>query len=268
MNEFDFTKYKNIVVKVGSALIAPDGHSCSARYCLPIANFIKKCQELGKTITLVSSGAVAAGYNTLRPSEEDLSTVERQALAAIGQSKVINHWQQFFDQPVAQVLLTAADIQNPTRSVNAKKTISTLHQHRVIPIVNENDTVAIEELMIGDNDNLAAKVAALTGADLLIICSDVDGLFTENPHLAPEAKLLHRVENITPDIMQMGKCSHNPQARGGMQTKLEAALIADNHGIDTIICNGRKEAYCRLLSNNNAGTWIGINNQFDSVTTR
>ena len=265
MKTFNFEQYKNIVVKVGSALVAPDGHSCSTQYCLPLASFIKKCQLLNKTVTLVSSGAVAAGFNTLKPAHEFLSLDEKQALAAVGQSKVISHWQRFFDNHVAQVLLTAADIQSQQRSANAQRTLSTLHQYGVLPIVNENDTIATEELKFGDNDNLAAQVASLIGADLLIICSDVDGVFDGNPHLNRRAKLLKRITHFDDDILRLGQNSHNPQATGGMKTKLQAAQFAAEKGIETIICNGKSEAYLSLINHIVTGTWVGNNNPVNAV---
>lgn len=265
MEAFNFEQYTNIVIKVGSALIAPGGQSCSTQYCLPIANFIKKCQNMGKKVTLVSSGAVAAGFNTLKPEHEHLSLDEKQALAAVGQSKVVNHWQRFFDQHVAQILLTSADTQHPERSDNAIRTLQTLHQHNVLPIVNENDTVAIDELKFGDNDNLAAQVAALIGADLLLICSDVDGVYTDNPHRNSKAVLIKRIENVTQEYLDLGQNSHNPQASGGMKTKLTAAQYANEHGVQTVICNGKSEAYSLLLDNQNPGTWLGLNKQFRAI---
>lgn len=256
MNRIDFTQYNNIVIKVGSALVAPDGHSCSTQYCLPLANFIKKCQHSAKKVTLISSGAVAAGFNTLKPKHDNLSLNEKQALAAIGQSKVINHWQRFFDEHVAQVLLTAADIQSSHRSANAKRTLTTLQEYGVLPIINENDTVAVDELKFGDNDRLAAQVASLIDADLLLICSDVDGVFNDNPHTNPQAELLPIIEELNDDIMKLGQSSHNPQATGGMMTKLLAAQIATYAEIDTIICNGKTEAYHQLIHHYNPGTWL------------
>ncbi|GAA4355499.1 glutamate 5-kinase [Kangiella marina] len=261
MKDFSFNRYHNIVIKVGSALVAPDGHSCSTQHCLPLANFIKKCQRLNKQVTLISSGAVAAGFNTLKPTEGSLSLDEKQALAAVGQSKVINHWQRFFDNHVAQVLLTAADINNSSRSHNAKQTLNKLQQYGVLPIINENDTVATAELKFGDNDNLAAQVANLIEADLLIICSDVDGLYDINPHDNPSAQLLTYINDLTDEVMAFGTVSHNPQATGGMQTKLQAAQLASQSDIDTIICNGKNEAYLQLLHDKVPGTWIDSNKQ-------
>lgn len=260
METIRFNDYQRIVIKVGSALISPDGHSCSTLYCLPLANFIKKCQHMGKQVTLVSSGAVAAGYNTLKPTYEHLTLKEKQALAAIGQSMVINHWQRFFDHNVAQILLTSADINHSERSINARNTIEQLHALDVLPIVNENDTVVTEELKFGDNDNLAAQVAYLLEADLLIICSDVDGLFDANPHQNPDARHIREIHQFNDDIRAFGQNSHNPQASGGMQTKLQAAEFAAKHGINSVICNGKNESYLALFNQHNPGTWIASNN--------
>ncbi len=256
LEHIDFSQYKNIVIKVGSALIAPDGRSCSSEYCLPIAHFIRKCHKAGKNVTLVSSGAVAAGFNLVKPKNEVLTRKEKQPLAAIGQSMVVRHWQRFFDDVVAQVLLTSADIKNPERSENARNTFQTLFELGAMPIVNENDTVATEELTIGDNDNLVAQVAALTDADLLIICSDINGVYDDNPKTNPEAELVTQFSGVTDETLAVGKGSHNPRGTGGMQTKLQAARFASENGIDTIICNGKNESYMRLFSNQNPGTLI------------
>ncbi len=256
MNRLDLSNYKKIVLKVGSALVAPDGKSCSVEYCLPIAHFIKKCRKQGIELVLVSSGAVAAGYNKLKPDNHALSIKEKQALAAVGQSIVINHWQRFFDSSVAQVLLTHDDLAQNNRFTNAKNTIKMLHSLAVLPIVNENDTVAIEELKVGDNDNLAAEVAVLIDADLLIIFSDINGLYDDNPNTNPNASLIKEVKQLDANIQSMAKDSDNPQATGGMKTKLQAALTATNKAIDTIICNGKNESYMKLFDGENPGTWI------------
>lgn len=267
MENINFDRFSNIVIKVGSTLIAPEGHSCSAQYCLPLANFIKKCQEKGKAVTLVSSGAVAAGFNTLKPNHKTLSLDEKQALAAVGQSKVISHWQRFFDRHVAQVLLTSDDIHNPKRAANAQSTLQKLQSLDILPIVNENDTVVTEELKFGDNDNLAAQVAVLIDADLLIICSDVDGLYNANPHLDPTAKLIPYLEKITPEVVALGQDSHNAQATGGMRSKLMAAKTTFDAGIPTVICNGLKEHYQQLLIQQNPGTLISPNDLSGAKTS-
>jgi glutamate 5-kinase len=228
------------VVKVGSALVAPDDRGCSTTHLLPIARFVIESRRQGKEVILVSSGAVAAG---LAEQDRDgpgtgLSIPERQALAAIGQPQLMAHWRRLFDVPCAQVLLTYDDLQRRARFVNAKNTIQELLDRGTLPIVNENDTVAVEELKVGDNDNLAAYVAVLAEADLLVICSDVDGLYTADPHDDPGAERLPVVDEITDEIYEMVSGAHRAVATGGMQTKVEAAEKATDRGIDTVLVNG------------------------------
>jgi glutamate 5-kinase len=229
------------VVKVGSALVAPDHSGCSTTHLLPIARFILESRRQGKEVILVSSGAVAAGL-----AEQDgraaagLSIPERQALAAIGQPLLMAHWRRLFDVPCAQVLLTYDDLQRRARFVNAKNTIQELLDRGTLPIVNENDTVATEELQVGDNDNLAAYVAVLAEADLLVICSDVDGLYTADPHEDPSAERLTTVDAVTDAIYDMVGGARRAVSRGGMRTKVEAAEKATDRGIDTVLVNGTK----------------------------
>jgi glutamate 5-kinase len=234
--------WSRAVVKVGSALVAPDDRGCSTTHLLPIARFIIESRRQGKEVILVSSGAVAAGLAEQGRSGPGtgLSIPERQALAAIGQPLLMAHWRRLFDVPCAQVLLTYDDLQRRTRFVNAKNTIQELLDQGTLPVVNENDTVATEELQVGDNDNLAAYVAVLAEADLLVICSDVDGLYTADPHDDPEAEHLPVVKRITDDIYDMVGPSHRAVATGGMQTKVEAAEKATDRGIDTVLVNGTR----------------------------
>jgi glutamate 5-kinase len=232
--------WNRAVVKVGSALVAPDDRGCSTTHLLPIARFIIESRRQGQEVILVSSGAVAAG---LAEQGRDgpgtgLSIPERQALAAIGQPQLMAHWRRLFDVPCAQVLLTYDDLQRRARFVNAKNTSQELLERGTLPIVNENDTVAVEELKVGDNDNLAAYVAVLAEADLLVICSDVDGLYTADPHDDPEAERVPVIERITDEIYDMVGGSHRAVATGGMQTKVEAAEKATDRGIDTVLVNG------------------------------
>jgi glutamate 5-kinase len=237
------------VVKVGSALVAPDDRGCSTTHLLPIARFVIESRRQGKEVILVSSGAVAAGLAEQGRSGPGtgLSIPERQALAAIGQPLLMAHWRRLFDVPCAQVLLTYDDLQRRTRFVNAKNTIQELLEQGTLPIVNENDTVAVEELKVGDNDNLAAYVAVLAEADLLVICSDVDGLYTADPHEDPDAERLPVVDAITEEIYDMVGPSHRAVATGGMQTKVEAAEKATDRGIDTVLVNGTNGAHLDAL---------------------
>ena len=242
MESISLKQWKRAVIKVGSALIAPGGVKCSTKYTLPIAGFITDCINQGKEIILVSSGAVAAGLST-QPQmlkKNSRSIPEKQALAAIGQSLLMASWSHFFDFPCSQLLLTYDDIHNRKRYVNAKNALNQLLEMGTLPIVNENDTVAIEELKVGDNDNLAAYVAILAEADFLIICSDVDGLYDADPKRSKSAKLIPVVEKIDQSIYSLAGNSKNPLATGGMITKIEAAQKAAVRGIDTIILNATK----------------------------
>lgn len=233
--------WRRAVVKVGSALIAPEGKGCSTRYLLALVDFIHAALGEGREIILVSSGSVAAGLSLVTESmPRPLSIPQKQALAAIGQSKIMQHWQKLFDDTCAQILLTRSDLESPARSNNARNTLNTLLQIKAIPIINENDSVVVDELVVGDNDNLAASVAILSEADLLIICSDVDGLYESDPRQSPEAKRIYRVGSIDNTILACADTTHNPIATGGMHTKLQAAQRASTAGIATLIINGRK----------------------------
>jgi len=248
--------WKRAVIKVGSALIAPDGKGCKTRRLLPIARFISENMEQGREIILVSSGAVAAGMSGLdKDFSKRRSIPEKQALAAIGQSLLMTAWGRLFDCPCAQILLTHDDLQNRKRFVNAKNTLNELIRLKTLPIINENDSVAVEELKVGDNDNLAAHVAVLAEADLLLILSDIDGLFDANPHQNPEARLIPVVEQIDSSIYALASGTHRAIATGGMTTKIQAAEKATHRGIDTVIANGSKgETLEALLTGECRGT--------------
>lgn len=257
MNSVMLKPWRRAVIKVGSALIAPGGIKCSTKFTLPIAGFITECINAGKEIVLVSSGAVAAGLST-QPNmlkKNNRSIPEKQALAAIGQTLMMANWSRFFDFPCSQLLLTYDDIHNRKRYVNAKNALKKLLEMGTLPIVNENDTVAVEELKVGDNDNLAAYVAILAEADLLIICSDIDGLYDADPKRSKNAKLIPVVEKIDQSIYSLAGNSKNPLATGGMKTKIEAAQKAAIRGIDTIILNATKsEVFDQLIQGKLAGT--------------
>ena len=232
--------WNRVVLKVGSALVAPDDRGCSTTHLLPIARFIIESRRRGKEVILVSSGAVAAGLAAQGDGNPGagLSIPEKQALAAIGQPLLMAHWRRLFDVPCAQVLLTYDDLRRRARFVNAQNTINELLDRGTLPIVNENDTVATEELQVGDNDNLAAYVAVLAGADLFVICSDVDGLYDADPHEDPTAEHRPVVDTITDEVYDWVGGAHRATATGGMRTKVEAAEKATDRGIDTVIVNG------------------------------
>ena len=246
--------WQRAVIKIGSALIAPDGRTCSTEFLAPVAQFISQCQQVGKEIILVSSGSVAAGRQHI-PVAHRPTIAEKQAMAAIGQMKMMANWQQLFCRPCAQVLLTADDLRNRTRYVNIKNTLNQLLKHGAIPIVNENDTVSVDELKVGDNDNLAAYTALVAQADTLIICSDIDGLYTADPRKHSGATRIERVDHISEAIMKLAGGAGSSVGTGGMVTKLQAARICTSSGITTCIVNGRRQAvFNTLLTNNPDGT--------------
>ncbi|TRY33862.1 glutamate 5-kinase [Aliiglaciecola sp. M165] len=250
MNLFN---WKRIVIKVGSALIAPNGKGCSSHYLLGIAQFIVRCRELGVQVVLVSSGSVAAGAHLFSQKEPTLAI--KKAMAAAGQTDMMATWDKLFDFPTAQILLTHADLRNRDRYISVRQTIFSLLDNGMLPVINENDTVTTDTLKVGDNDNLSAMVAAAADADALIICSDVDGLYDKNPHTNDNAQLLSWVSKIDEKIYAMAGGATSQVGTGGMKTKIEAAEKATSHGINTFIVNGFTElSFNMLLEGKNPGT--------------
>ncbi|MGB8635763.1 MAG: glutamate 5-kinase, partial [Rhodanobacteraceae bacterium] len=240
--------WKRAVLKVGSSLLAANDGGLSTRHVLGLAQFISSSHAAGREVILVSSGAVAAGRMMLADhSDLDTSSAARQAMAALGQTQTVALWQRLFDRPLAQVLLTHDDMRNRRRYLNARATLQELLKHGVLPVVNENDTVAVDELTLGDNDNLAAIVAGLVDADVLIIATDIDGLYSANPTSDPDAEPIHEVIELTPEIMAAAGGTGSSVGTGGMRTKLEAAEKAAAAGIDTFLVNGRDSEVLRLL---------------------
>ncbi len=246
--------WKRIVLKVGSALIAPDKSGCSAHYLLAIAQFIVRCRASGVQVILVSSGSVAAGAHHFSQSGE-VSVTLKKAMAAAGQTEMMATWDRFFDFPSAQILLTHGDLRDRERYQSIRETIFTLLEHGVLPVVNENDAVTSDELKVGDNDNLSAMVAAAADADTLVIFSDVDGLFDKNPNLHADAVLQTEVAHIDERVYAMSGGATSAVGTGGMRTKVEAAEKATSHGIATYIVNGfKEETFSRLLAGENPGS--------------
>jgi glutamate 5-kinase len=234
---------KLLVLKVGSALLVEADGTPRVEW---LASLARDCQTLhaqGTQIIIVTSGAVALGRTTsalVLPST--LSLEQRQALAALGQVPLINTYHAAFAPiglKVAQVLLTPDDTEERARHLNARRTLQTLLAMQVIPIINENDTVATAELRFGDNDRLAARVAQMIGADMLVLFSDIDGLYTSNPKQDATAKHLPVVDSLTSDILAMAGGSQSRVGTGGMVTKLAAAAIATSAGCAMIIADGR-----------------------------
>ncbi|MBC3766828.1 glutamate 5-kinase [Neptunicella marina] len=246
--------WQRAVIKVGSALIAPEGNGCKTEYLLALARFIIQSRKQGKEIVLVSSGSVAAGRNSIASSGQT-SIAEKQAMAAVGQTRMMANWARLFDFPCAQILLTHDDLGDRQRFLNAKNTLRELLKNDVLPIINENDSVVTDELKFGDNDNLAALVTLVSDADTLIICTDVDGLYDSDPKANKNAKLLKQVEHISDEIMVLAGDSKSLVGTGGMQSKLRAARKACEQGIQTLIVNGRNsDVFTQLAEGANPGT--------------
>jgi glutamate 5-kinase len=232
-------QWRRAVLKVGSSLLAAEGEGLNARHALGLARFVADSLAAGRELVIVSSGAVAAGRAVIhRKSESGLAMAERQALAALGQAQLIGFWQGLFERPVAQVLLTHDDLRNRRRYLNARATLNELLALGALPVINENDTVSVDELKLGDNDNLAAVIAALVDADALFIATDIDGFYTANPRTHAGAQPIDEVEALTPEFFAMAGDAGSSNGTGGMRTKLEAAAKAAAAGIETFLFNG------------------------------
>ncbi|WEN16660.1 glutamate 5-kinase [Rhodanobacter sp. AS-Z3] len=246
--EQELPAWRRAVLKVGSNLLAADGGGLTPRYAEALAAFIAASQADGREVVLVSSGAVAAGRALLRQhASKGDGLAARQALAALGQAPMIALWQSLSARPVAQVLLTHDDLRNRRRYLNARATLRELLQLGVLPVINENDTVSVDELKLGDNDNLAAIVAALVDADLLLIASDVDALYNADPRRDPMAKPITHVATLTAEILAMAGDSGSNVGTGGMRTKMQAATKAGAAGIPTVLFSGRNVATVQAL---------------------
>jgi glutamate 5-kinase len=241
--------WRRAVLKVGSSLLAAEGAGLSPKFALGLAQFVSAHVQAGREVVIVSSGAIAAGRAIVpKAAEAGAAIAARQALAALGQAQLIALWQRFFERPVAQVLLTHDDLRNRRRYLNARATLLELLRLGALPVINENDTVSVDELKLGDNDNLAAIVAALVDADALFIATDIDGLYTADPRSNPSAQPLDQVLTLTPEVFAMAGGSGSSVGTGGMRTKLEAAAKAGAAGVETYLFNGRNAEVVRGLA--------------------
>ncbi len=240
MNKKLIENSKRIVVKIGSSLLIVKDKFNSVW----LKSFIEDIIFLRKKnieILIIVSGAVSLGKSYLKIKKEKLRIHEKQACAACGQVILMNNFKKIFEKKnikVAQILLTYSDTEDRKKSLNSRETIFELLRCDIIPIINENDSVAVDELKFGDNDRLAARVSQIIEADSLILLSDVEGLFTSNPKKNCNAKLVSEVKEINKTIFKMASSETNPYGTGGMYTKIEAAEIASGSGCDTIICKG------------------------------
>ena len=252
------TSAKRIVVKVGTSTLT---HSTGKLNLLRIEKLARELSDLanqGKQIILVTSGAVGAGMDRLGLKEKPKTIPEKQAAAAVGQGILLHIYEKMFGeygQIVAQVLLTRADSVNRKRYTNSRNTLMALLNQGVIPIINENDAVAIDELKIGDNDTLSAMVASILDADLLVILSDIEGVYTANPQTSPEAELISEIADIAPEIEELAGGPGSLVGTGGMYTKIQAAKIAVNSGVTMVIASGSRDGVVReVLRGSQVGT--------------
>ncbi len=252
-----FSSIKRVVIKVGSQLLSGNGE-IDADFVRSIASQVSKVLKSGKEVVIVSSGAVLAGLKAVGMKRKPFSLQEKQALSAIGQPYLMSEYRKAFlpfGLNVAQVLITADDLRSKERFMNARNTLNTLMKFGVVPIVNENDTVSVEEIKIGDNDNLSAHVSVLFGADLLIILTTASGLYDKDPNRFKDARLIPVVE----DLKELeGVCDFKGKTcygTGGMWTKVEAASKAVRKGIPVVIAGGReKEVILKILEGQRTGT--------------
>lgn len=230
-----------IIVKVGTSTLAHPNGLLNIRRTEELCKVLSDMKNAGHEIILVSSGAIGMGVGKLMLAERPKDMPTKQAAAAVGQCELMYTYDKLFSEyhhTVAQILLTGSDFQHEDRHSNFRNTMSRLLELRVLPIINENDTVATEEIAVGDNDTLSAIVAVSVNADLLVLLSDIDGLYTADPHKDPNAKLIPVVESINEDILALGGEKGSSLGTGGMRTKLRAAQICTEQGCDMIIANG------------------------------
>lgn len=260
---------KRIVIKIGSSSLT---HSQTGELnLLKIEKLVRIICDLkgqGKEVVLVSSGAIAAGRQALGGQKRPESISEKQAFAAVGQARLMMVYQKLFaeyNHVAAQVLLTKDTMTHEGSRYNAQNTFDELLNLGAVPIVNENDTVSTHEIQFGDNDRLSAIVAALIGADLLILLSDIDGLYSDDPHKNPDARFIKLVSEFTPELIEMGKdTSGSDVGTGGMSAKLAAARIATDSGSDMIIANGENvEIIHEIMDGEERGTLFIAHPNFD-----
>lgn len=253
------SRKERIVIKIGSSsLVHSNTGSLDYVKLEKLVRFLCDLRNQGKDVILVSSGAIGVGAKSLGLIERPRTTSLKQACAAVGQGQLMMVYQKLFSeyhQVSAQVLLTFDVITSEERRRNAVNTFNELLQLGIIPVVNENDTVATEEIEFGDNDTLSAIVASLVKADCLVLMSDIDGLYTDDPHYNKEAKLISEVEEITDELRDMAKGAATSLGTGGMATKISAASIATAMGADMIILNGEHiETLGALFQGEDVGT--------------
>lgn len=252
--------FRRIVIKVGSSLLIDSAAGeVKSAWLAALADDIAKLHHAGKDVLVVSSGSIALGRSRLKLPSGSLKLEESQAAAAVGQIALARIWAKVLDHHgigAGQILVTLQDTEERRRYLNARSTISKLLEWRAVPVINENDTVATSEIRYGDNDRLAARVATMTSADLLVLLSDIDGLYTAPPGANPNAKLIPIVDSVTADIEAMAGAAESELSRGGMRTKIEAAKIATSAGTHMLIASGKIEHPLQAIADGGKCTWF------------
>lgn len=279
-NRITLKDKKRIIIKIGSSsLTRPETGNLDLEKMERLVRILTDLRNQGKDVILVTSGAISVGRKTLGLKERPTETSMKQACAAVGQASLMMVYQKLFaeyNQTAAQILMTKYTMINDISRTNAANTFDELFRLGVIPIVNENDTVSTEELVdldFGDNDTLSAIVTALVGGDLLILLSDIDGFYTDDPHKNKKAKLITFVDKIDSQMCEMAKSSTNSAGTGGMATKVSAAKLATSSGADMVITNGNniRNIY-HIIEGKEVGTLFKANkvndfNIMDYITT-
>lgn len=253
-----FQSAKRVVIKVGTSTLTHDSGLINLRRIETLVKVLSDLANSGKELILVSSGSIGVGVGKLRLPGRPKDMPTKQAAAAVGQCELMHIYENLFSQynhTVAQILLTRDVIENPERKRNVRNTFERLLDMSVIPVVNNNDTVSVDEIDFSDNDNLSAIVAGLVGADAVVLMTDIDGLYTANPRTNPEARLISRVETLSDDIREMAAGVGSSRGTGGMTTKLEAAAIVMPQGIHMAIVTGQNpKVLYRLFDGEVVGT--------------
>ena len=250
---------KIIVIKIGSSLLVDINREIRKKWLISFAKDIRNLKSKNKKVIIVSSGAIALGCKKMNYNKTNLKLDKSQAIASVGQIELMNLFTQTFskfDLNISQILLTLDDTEERRRSINAKRTFENLFKLDYIPIVNENDTIATSEIKYGDNDRLASRVAQITNADTLILLSDVDGLFTKNPKMFKDARLIKTVNNLNKDIKNINIRGMTEFGSGGMNTKIEAAKICNLAGCNMVIANGLYLNPISQIEKNDNCTWF------------
>lgn len=243
-----------IVIKIGTSTLAHSSGELNIRRTEQLCKIISDIKNSGVEVIIVSSGAIGMGSAKLSLPGKPSDIATKQAAAAVGQCELMYRYDKLFTEyhhTVAQILLTGSDFQHPERHLNFTNTISRLLELKALPIINENDTIATDEIKVGDNDSLSALVSVSVSADMLILLSDIDGLFTADPHKDPDARLLTEINKIDDKILSLAGDTSSGLGTGGMRTKLSAAEICMNGGCDMIIANGANPKILYDIVNNN-----------------